>query len=220
MKKRLMPMPAGTSPNSINHQEWYRCFPNFRIMPRNRNEIELTRHASRTPSRDSRHDYLEGDAQEWLDKVVLAGYVSSTFLITGFLAVVALITSVCAVIVFLKTRHAPGSLLSNQSIPIFTGTCNSDIRVYTILGNLAINSVGTIILASSNYLQQICSSPSFEHIEKSIKAGKDLKFGRNSPTAVLRQPWPLICLWIFLVLTSVPLHYCLTESWGMLSKTT
>ena len=158
------------------------------------------------PSRLSLRSNLEGPDYEWQKDIKALGYVSHAFIITYILVFFSIATAVLASIVFVKTRRQSGSLLSVQSITLFTDSCNSSLHTYNLLGHFIINGLGTIILASSNYLQQICSSPNFEHIKKRIENGKDLKFGSNSPGAVFRQSGSLSLLWLVMLITSLPLH--------------
>lgn len=88
-----------------------------------------------------------------------------------------------------------------------SSTCDSRISSYNFLSGLLINVIASIGLAASNYLQQICSSPSLSEIEKHLKAGRDVIFGSNSPLAVYRlKNTVLTVLWTSLILTSLPLH--------------
>jgi hypothetical protein len=151
---------------------------------------------------------LDGEDYEWHEdrSKRQVGYISSAFIISYLLVFLTIVAATLAVIVFIKTRHKSGSLLSNQSINLYTGHCDSSLHTYNLIGHFLINSLGTIVLASSNYLQQICSSPDFKTIKKRIEEGKDLKFGSNSPSSVFRQKKSLTFLWISLLLTSLPLH--------------
>jgi hypothetical protein len=159
-------------------------------------------------SRTSNYSDLNGEDYEWHEDMSKreVGYISSAFIITYLLIFFALSTAVVAAIVFIKTRHKSGSLLSNQSITLFTDQCNSSLHTYNLIGHFIINFLGTIVLASSNYLQQICSSPTLDVIKKRIEKGKDLKFGSNSPSSVFSQKKTLTLLWLSLLLTSLPLH--------------
>src|SRR5947207_3190923 len=78
-----------------------------------------------------------------------------------------------------------------------------------------INFLGSIVLVSSNYLQEICSNPSFMEIRKGIEARKDLKFGSNS-NAVFSDGKSLSqrLIWIMLVLTSLPVHIMINGIMG------
>ena len=174
------------------------------------------------PSRMSRmsnrslRSYLDGPDHEFHKDVSArhVGYLSGALLISYLLVLFALATAALATIVFIKTRHKSGSLLSNQSIHLFTDSCDSSLHLYNLLGHFIINFLGTIVLASSNFLQQICSSPSITDIAERLQTGKDLKFGSNSPGAVFRQKTSLTLLWVSLVLTSLPLHVMINGIMG------
>jgi hypothetical protein len=68
----------------------------------------------------------------------------------------------------------------------------------------------------SNYLQQICTSPSEKDIllafrEKRLK----ITFGANSPWRLFRRHKQKLCAtWIVLVLTSLPIHFLLNGIFG------
>jgi hypothetical protein len=164
----------------------------------------------------SERSYLDGPDNEFHKDVSArqVGYLSGALLISYLLVLFAIATAVLASIVFIKTRHKTGSLLSNQSIHLFSDSCDSSLHLYNLLGHFIINFLGTIVLASSNFLQQICSSPSITEIADRIHAGKDLKFGSNSPAAVFRQKTSLSLLWLSLVLTSLPLHIMINGIMG------
>jgi hypothetical protein len=173
-------------------------------------ELEETPHE---PRRRARLIKLNYDPQyEQLDEAYKdvssrhRGYLGTAFILTYVLLFFAGVATLAATIVFLKTRHKSGSLLSNQSLTMLTDTCDSSLHSYNLLANLLVNFIGTIIMASSNYLQQICASPTVEFIARELRRGKDWKFGSNSPRAVLRQTVSLSLFWLLLVLTSVPLH--------------
>ena len=189
-------------------------------MNRSREYLELPQWNRDVPpsrmSNRSLRSYLDGPDNEFHKDVSLraVGYLSGALLISYLLVVFALTTAVLATMVFIKTRHKAGSLLSNQSIHLFSDSCDSSLHLYNLLGHFIINFLGTIVLASSNFLQQICSSPSITDIANRLQTGKDLKFGSNSPAAVFRQKTSLTIVWLSLVLTSLPLHVMINGIMG------
>jgi hypothetical protein len=144
------------------------------------------------------------------------GAVGSAMIIAYLLLLFSLITTVAAAIIFFKTAHTSegNSMLSLQSISLFTGQCDSNLQTYNLVAHFLINGLGTIVLASSNYLQQICSSPSINEIASRVGQGKDFRFGSNSPSSAFRQKATLTLVWIMLVLTSLPLHLMLNGIMG------
>jgi hypothetical protein len=137
-------------------------------------------------------------------------------IIAYLLLFLSLGTAASATIIFFKTQHTSdgNSMLSLQSITLFTGQCDSSLQTYNLVAHFLINGLGTIVLASSNYLQQICSSPSISEIAMRVGQGRDFQFGSNSPGSVLRQKFTLALVWVLLVLTSLPLHLMLNGIMG------
>ena len=162
----------------------------------------------------SRRSGLSGNDYEWTsqwDQDISRrqiGYLSTALCVSVFLLLAAIPTLIYALMVLIKTRHKSDGapLLSSQSIPLITASCDSNLSTYNLVAHLVINLLGTIVLACSNYLQQLAASPSFDDIKNRILAGKDVRFGTNSPSAVFRQRGWLIAFWFFLVLTSLPIH--------------
>ena len=136
------------------------------------------------------------------------GAIGFAFQVAYVLVLFSLITTVAAFVVFFKSRHdSPGnSMLSVQSVTLFTGTCDSNLHTYNLVAHFLINLFATIILASSNYLQQICSNPSITEISNRLEKYKDFRFGSNSPGNIFQQKTSLKIVWLLLVLTSLPLH--------------
>jgi hypothetical protein len=137
-------------------------------------------------------------------------------IIAYLLLFISLGTAVSAGTIAYFTLHTTEgySMLSLQSITLFTGQCDSSLQTYNLVAHFLINGLGTIVLASSNYLQQICSSPSISEIAMRVGQGRDFQFGSNSPGSVFRQKFTLTLVWILLVLTSLPLHLMLNGIMG------
>jgi len=151
---------------------------------------------------DSKRTPWHEDVKRW--KV---GYANSALWAALTIFIFAVPTLIAAAYVLLKTRHnSGGHLLSDQSIPLMTRTCDSNLSRYNLLVNLVINMLGTIVLGCSNYLQHLCASPNIFQIKKRLEANKDIAFGTNSPFSVMHRGFWLILFWLFLVVTSIPLH--------------
>jgi hypothetical protein len=174
----------------------------------------------------NRHSYIElpkyGNRDEatrtpWHEDVKRRkiGYANTSLWATITIFLFAVPTLIAAAYVLLKTRHkSDGHLLSTQSIPVMTGLCNSNLSTYNLVAHFVINLIGTLILGCSNYLQHICASPNIFQIKKRLGRRKDIWFGTNSPTAVMHQRFGVILFWIFLVLTSLPLHVMINGIMG------
>jgi hypothetical protein len=168
------------------------------------------------PSRQSWYPPSENTAINQDVSLWQIGYLSTARIIGYVLAFFALLFSVAAIVVFTLTRkHADGSaILQVESFPLTSGSCDSNLHTYNLIAHLFINLLGTIILGSSNYLQQICTSPSVTGVTKQLKRHGDVKFGANSPSAVFRQRSTLTMLWLSLVITSLPIHIMLNGIMG------
>jgi hypothetical protein len=138
--------------------------------------------------------------------ILRIGYVSAAYIISYALAFLALASVVATVIVIILTRRNEAS----ASLKVRQGPCNTNLQAISLVAHFFINLFGTIILGSSNYLQQICTSPSLTEITKQMKRRGDIYFGSNSPSSVMRQKnRSLTWLWLSLVLTSIPIHIML-----------
>lgn len=87
----------------------------------------------------------------------------------------------------------------------------------TTLESLLANCVGTIILGVSNYLQQLCTSPTENDIYLELAECGDINFGANSPWRLFRltkHRSSLCSAWIVLMVTSVPIHLFLNGMFG------
>jgi len=168
------------------------------------------------------YDNYRGDADslsraklDILDDISLLhrGYIGSALLISYALLVIAvsIITAACFVlIVTARLSGGISSLFSLASLKLRSGSCNTELRNINITIHLLINFFGTIVLGSSNYLQQICASPDLEEIERRLKAKGDLSFGANSASSVFGQrSFSLKVIWLSFVVTSVPIHVML-----------
>lgn len=153
-------------------------------------------------------------------------YVTTAKMIFYLLSTAALLSvSVTVVIILLTIRNiekqasSDTSTVSSQdlapqtfglmrvpSLIVSSGNCSS-VRVYNVLAHFILNGIGTLILGASNYLQQICTSPTAEHV---IHREGNIKFGSNMPVELFRNKgWQMKLFWILLISTSLPLHLML-----------
>ena len=88
---------------------------------------------------------------------------------------------------------------------IFQGSCDQMQTTFT-WSHLAINVLSSLLLASSNYAIQCLSAPTRTEVDRAHEAPKFLDIGISG-----RLNWEIMprwrqWLWIFFVLTSLPLH--------------
>src|SRR2546423_5482559 len=105
-------------------------------------------------------------------------------------------------------------LIILPSIPLYTGG-NLAVRARYTVSHLMLNVIGSVIVAMSSYLQQLCAAPSYQVIHTAIRSdGGDVPFVSPVPTIVslfrrFRRSGPLICVWALLLSTSLVMHLCL-----------
>ena len=101
------------------------------------------------------------------------------------------------------------------SVVIFGGNC-AHLRFVSDGLHLVVNIIGSLIVSFSAYLQQICSSPTYNDILNSITPeGGDILFGSNLPVGLYRRrKTKLIVVWILLLITSLPIHLALNGALG------
>lgn len=174
----------------------------------------------------TRHSYIElpkyGDRDEstrtpWHEDVKRrkVGYVNTALCATIVILISAVVALIAAAVVLLKTRNkGDGDLLSNQSIRLMTGSCDTNMKTINQVVHFGVNLAGTIILGCSNYLQSICASPNIFQITKQLREKKNVTFGSNSPRSVMNRGLWLILFWLILVFTSIPLHIMINGIMG------
>ena len=138
-------------------------------------------------------------------------YISSAYIISYILLAFALTFGITAAVAYKASyEEAAGNPITNiTSLGLHDGTCDEGLHTYGLVAHFFINVLGTIILASSNYLQQITTSPGIVDIAVQMRTRGDVYFGANSPSNVFRQGGTLLYLWLWLILTSVPIHLTL-----------
>jgi hypothetical protein len=151
-------------------------------------------------------------------------YFSTAVVVSYALLALSVVSTVATVVAFVLThQHAQRSNLYQlypQSIPILKSTCDSkSLQIWNLVAHLFVNFIGTIVLGLSNYIQQLCASPTIEDISTGFRRRGDVLFGSNSPAAVLQLGHKGITLmWILLILTSLPLHIMLNGITGFAAK--
>lgn len=103
-----------------------------------------------------------------------------------------------------------------QSI-LYKGNCDVSARANLWI-HLAINIIGTGVLASSNFFMQSLVAPTRKEVDAAHKAGHWLEIGVQSLKNVRFIGWKKILFWSLFSLSSVPLHLvfngCVLESKG------
>lgn len=149
------------------------------------------------------------------------GYVKTAFIVSYVLIVMATISTLVTIIAFMLTRRdAPTPASYPQSFPLFQDSCDSRrLQFNNLFAHLIVNTIGTIILGLSNYIQQLCASPTIEEVSDGFQKRGDVLFGFNSPLAVFRLgSKTLSATWIALMFTSLPLHITLNGITGFAAK--
>jgi len=101
------------------------------------------------------------------------------------------------------------------SVVISGGNCGH-LRFVNDGLHFVVNVIGSLIVGISAYLQQICTSPTYQHITNGIRQeGGDVLFGSSLPVALFRRrQTKLIVVWLLLVATSLPIHLALNGAIG------
>jgi len=148
-------------------------------------------------------------------------FVRSTILVGYTLVFFSAVTTIVTIVAFILTRdRSESSSLSFQSTPMYKGQCDSKSMQYlNLFAHLFVNCLGTVILGLSNYIQQLCASPTIQDVSEGFQNRGDIQFGSNSPSAVFKLGQKsLTALWIGLLVTSLPLHLTLNGITGFAAK--
>jgi hypothetical protein len=136
-------------------------------------------------------------------------------LILATSSLVALAITICCTFYSLKEAFDENSpLIILPSIPLYTGG-ELAVRAWYTVSHLILNVIGSVIVAMSFYLQQLCAAPSYQVIRTAVRSdGGDVPFGSPVPTIVslfrrFRRSVPLIGVWALLLTTSLVMHLCL-----------
>ena len=151
-------------------------------------------------------------------------FINSAELVSYSLVVLAFLSTVATIVIFVLTHQRAGISklyeLYPHSLPILKESCDSrTLQIQNLIAHFLVNCVGTVILGMSNYIQQLCSSPTEEDISHGFRTRGDTQFGANSPTSVLKMSHKnLRLIWISLLLTSLPVHLMLNGITGFAAK--
>jgi len=88
---------------------------------------------------------------------------------------------------------------------LYKGDCNTVKRWDTIV-HLILNLLGVAILGASNFTVQCISSPTREEVDKAHAMRRPLDIGIPSAWNLRYMSWSKIILWVFLMLSTLPLH--------------
>jgi len=105
-----------------------------------------------------------------------------------------------------------------NSVALISARCNSRSLEYASVASQILHIIiGAFLTGTSNYLQQLCTSPTYPDIKHGISSGKDVQFGSNMPTALLRRrgKLSLLILWGTLALSAFPIHLALSATTGI-----
>jgi hypothetical protein len=157
-------------------------------------------------------------------KIPFNGWKSTAVYLTGL---VTTLTTLLIVLLFVSLfslekddadygegRHAQDAL--GQSI-LYRGNCETSAKANLWI-HLAINIIGTGVLASSNFFMQSLVAPTRAEVDAAHRAGHWLEIGVQSLKNFRFLGWRKILFWSLFSLSSVPLHLvfngCVLESKG------
>src|SRR5579859_6147012 len=129
------------------------------------------------------------------------------------IAVLALAASGFAIIWVIEA--SPNSAIM-PSVVFMSGSCDQIEGLKIGLG-LLLNVIAGVCLSISTYIQQLCTSPTHEDISREMKEKGDVIFGTNSPMSLfcrVKRRTSICLLWIFLFLSSIPIHLFANSSFG------
>lgn len=149
----------------------------------------------------------------------LASATRRTHLVTILLLILSVITVVLVAfaipVTILASRNRPSGQTLAQTLSLFVGSDSCPkVKWARSLLQLVFNGFVTVILAGSNDLQQICTSPSHEEFIKDIKQRGERRFGTTSPFALFRSRSKRIFIWFALFITSVPIALFMNQIVG------
>ena len=150
--------------------------------------------------------------------------INSADMVSYVLLAIAILSAVATIVIFVLTHQRAGESklyeLYPHSLPILKEACDSrTLQIQNLIAHFLVNCVGTVILGMSNYIQQLCSSPTEEDVLHGFRKRGDILFGANSPTSVFQMRHKnLRLIWISLLLTSLPVHLMLNGITGFAAK--
>jgi len=103
-----------------------------------------------------------------------------------------------------RSRLSGGDTPTQRTV-IYSGECKAASQANNLL-HLAINTIASCILASSNFFMQILSAPTRRQVDKAHARGKWLEIGVQSYRNLFTLPWRNRVFWLLFGLSSLPLH--------------
>ena len=88
---------------------------------------------------------------------------------------------------------------------LYQGDCTTVKHLDTAI-HLVLNLLGVLILGATSYTTQCLSSPTRREIDTAHAKRKALDIGLPSAFNLRFMSWTKICLWFFLMLSTLPLH--------------
>lgn len=88
---------------------------------------------------------------------------------------------------------------------LFQGDCSSASRTNLLL-HVALNSIATLVLASSNSFMQVLCAPTRSNVDSAHRRHRYVDIGVQSVRNLFFIPRFKVVLWLLLAATSVPLH--------------
>ncbi|KIL87699.1 hypothetical protein FAVG1_09410 [Fusarium avenaceum] len=155
-------------------------------------------------------------------KMPFNGWKSTAVYLTGL---VTTLTTLLIVLLFVSLFHLEKDAADygdgrtdqdalGQSV-LYRGNCKTSARANLWI-HLAINIIGTGVLASSNFFMQSLVAPTRAEVDAAHKAGHWLEIGVQSLKNFRFLGWRKILFWSLFSLSSVPLHLvfngCVLES--------
>jgi len=168
-------------------------------------------------SRDgSRQLHMLSDPSNSNRTSLCPSYMSTTKIIVYFYGVLMMVSVTATVIVMAIMAHKRLHFSTENNLVIAESPCSSLEKIKTTV-HLLLNILGTLTLGTSNFLQQLCTSPTTSDVYEYLPK-RDIKFGANMPSELFsRRGWWRKCIWVLLILTSVPIHLALN---GILASDT
>ena len=148
------------------------------------------------------------------------GYWSRANFVANCLILFGATTVLLSIILMVVAKQKAGQVFfaSPESLPLYSTTtgCLKVLAYCDAISQLFLNIIGLAVSGSSNYLQQLCTSPTLDDIKLELSRGRDVNFGSNMPSALFgrrRKVW-LLGFWMLLVLTTGSVHACLDAVTG------
>lgn len=135
-------------------------------------------------------------------------YISTAKIIQYFVGAFMALSVIATIVIMVVMARNGLNISSVPSLVIAEHQCTS-LKTHKVIAHLLLNIIGALLLGASNFLQQICTSPTTTEVYRRLPQC-DIKFGANMPGELFtRRGWCRKCVWILLILTSVPIHVVL-----------